>query len=131
MNLLLVEDDIQSAAKLETELKEWGVDVRSCTSVACALQHLDGDMEFDAVVTDENIPSINGIGTVDLLSQAFGKPIVVLSGDACTESTRPFDPKKRGIDALIRLLACLQTSEAVIGEPSPELVQKLAAKWLR
>lgn len=72
--VLLVEDDLALAYALEHELKEIGVDVLVAGDGHAALRLLtDEILTLDLLITDLEMPALDGLGLVQLLRTACGE----------------------------------------------------------
>ena len=78
--VLLVDDNTHGLLARKTVLEELGYKVVSAVSGVNALD-LVGQHEFDLIVTDYRMPSMDGIVLIQTLRQRnFKKPIILLSG---------------------------------------------------
>lgn len=78
--VLLVDDNTHGLLARKTVLEELGYKVVSAVSGVHALE-LSGKHEFDLIVTDYRMPSMDGIVLIKTLRQRnFKKPIILLSG---------------------------------------------------
>lgn len=82
MRILVVDDDALAAEMTAAVLEDGGCDVIAVESAAEALKVLAGDPEFDAVVSDMNMPGLSGLELFRTLrAQAHDMPFILLSGD--------------------------------------------------
>jgi DNA-binding response OmpR family regulator len=83
--VLLVEDDMVSAALMESLLDDAGYEVVSVTDGASALIEI-GRRQFDLLVLDINVPTLNGLQFFEVMMQkGFDTPAVFITGSAAPE----------------------------------------------
>lgn len=83
--VLLVEDDLVSAALMEGYLTEAGYEVVTVGDGAEALIEI-GRREFDLLVLDINVPTLNGLQFFEIMMQkGFDTPAVFITGSAGPE----------------------------------------------
>jgi signal transduction histidine kinase/DNA-binding response OmpR family regulator len=86
----LVVDDVQiNRVILERQLQTYGLEVKLCRSAAEALEALADDGPFDLILTDHEMPDMNGIDLAKRLrGTGSAAPIVLLSSnpDAAAEN---------------------------------------------
>jgi CheY-like chemotaxis protein len=83
--VLLVEDDMVSAALMEGMLDEAGYEVVSVTDGASALIEI-GRRQFDLLVLDINVPTLNGLQFFEVMMQkGFETPAIFITGSAAPE----------------------------------------------
>ena len=80
--VLLVDDQFINRTILERQLQPCGIDTLSCRSGKEALEVLARDPGYDAVLTDHNMPDMDGL-TLAVQIRALGltMPIVLLTSD--------------------------------------------------
>jgi len=77
MKILCVEDEPQALAQLELSLESF------CKELYCAKDGMDAlevlkENEIDAVITDLNMPRLDGLGLLDIIKQKYKKTIVII-----------------------------------------------------
>ena len=77
MRILCVEDEPQALAQLELSLESF------CKELYCAKDGMDAlevlkENEIDAVITDLNMPRLDGLGLLDIIKQKYKKTIVII-----------------------------------------------------
>jgi CheY-like chemotaxis protein len=81
LRLLLVEDDADVAALLRASLEQMGHEVRHATGGAEALALLDQPWPAEAVVTDMNLPGMDGLALARELHRRHpALPVLLMSG---------------------------------------------------
>ncbi|HIP44444.1 MAG TPA: response regulator transcription factor, partial [Sulfurospirillum arcachonense] len=75
--ILCVEDEPQALAQLELSLESF------CKELYCAKDGMDAlevlkENEIDAVITDLNMPRLDGLGLLDIIKQKYKKTIVII-----------------------------------------------------
>jgi CheY-like chemotaxis protein len=100
--VLIVEDSENNAATLEIAVAGIpGLSVLLATSAVAALRILDGsDPAIDAVITDLNMPRMDGFEMIDRIrrdARIAGTPIIVVSAD--TDPATPARVERLGVDA--------------------------------
>ena len=96
MNLLLVEDDVESAAQLATALRATDHDVTVAHDGRAALQAV-ADASFDAIILDCMLPEIDGLSVVrQLRAREQRLPVLMLS--ALGRSLEKVDGLNAGAD---------------------------------
>ena len=110
MRILIVEDDPQVARLLSRQLANEGCEVRAAGSAEEGIR-LAGLEHFELIMTDVNLPGMNGLAAIGALKSAGDAPILVMTGrpdeefalDAMTLGAigliaKPFEPEVfRGI----------------------------------
>jgi CheY-like chemotaxis protein len=82
MRILVVDDDPFAADMTNAVLEEGGCDAVLVESAALALEMLDDDLDFDAVVSDMNMPVDSGLDLFrQLRARGLNMPFILLSGD--------------------------------------------------
>ena len=83
--VLVVDDQFINRTILERQLQPCGVGVHLCRNGAEALEVLARDADFDAVLTDHNMPEMDGLTlTLRIREMGLTLPIVLLTSDpAC------------------------------------------------
>ena len=85
-SILVVDDDAEMCALLETALGKRGFDVTSRTSGDAAIALLD-DADFDAVVVDLNMPGTSGLDVCEwVTSNRVDTPVVVITAFGSLET---------------------------------------------
>jgi DNA-binding response OmpR family regulator len=84
MKILIVEDDPQVARLLSRLLANEGCEVRATGSAEEAIR-LAGLECFQLIITDINLPGMNGFEAIYGLKRAGGAPILVMTGHADEE----------------------------------------------
>ncbi len=80
--VLVVDDQFINRTILERQLVPCGIVVQLCRNGAEALEVLAKDREFDAVLTDHNMPDMDGLAlTLHIRAMGLTLPIVLLSSD--------------------------------------------------
>jgi PAS domain S-box-containing protein len=83
LSILLVDDDALVSMNTASMLMDLGHDVIEATSAAHALQLLQSDARFDAVITDYAMPNMHGLELATRISErAPDLPIIIASGYA-------------------------------------------------
>jgi len=84
--ILIVDDDQPMCELLETRLKKRGFDASFCTAAESALETIE-NRDFDAVVTDLNMPGMSGIELIERLSQNRPSlPVIVITSFGSMET---------------------------------------------
>jgi CheY-like chemotaxis protein len=79
-NILLVDDNVHGVVARRTVLEELGYTIVSASSGREALD-LAEQHEFDLIVTDYRMPSMDGVALITALRERdFQNPIILLSG---------------------------------------------------
>ena len=79
---LVVDDQFINRTILERQLKTCGMAAVMCRSGAEALAVLAGDADFDVVLTDHEMPGMNGMALAEAIrARGFGMPLVLLSSN--------------------------------------------------
>ncbi len=83
--VLVVDDQFINRTILERQLQPCGVGVHLCRNGAEALEVLAQDQSFDAVLTDHNMPDMDGLTlTLRIREMGLTMPIVLLTSDPAT-----------------------------------------------
>ncbi len=107
MRILVVDDDALAAEMTAAVLEEGGCEAVMADSGAQALEILGGDGDFDAVVSDLNMPGLSGLDLFHRLRASHGDlPFILLSGDD-PEDLRRQEP---GLAACVTKDADLETT---------------------
>lgn len=114
--VMVVDDQFINRTILERQLSPCGIDVTLCRSAADALAILGDDTRFDAIITDHNMPDMDGVAlAARVRAMNLAIPILLLSsglGDAVD---------KTHIDAVLQkplLRADLYRRLHALGRPS-------------
>ncbi|MEW6753448.1 MAG: response regulator [Candidatus Latescibacterota bacterium] len=79
MHILLVDDDADNRRTIGTALRQRGHSVREVADGLLALLYLDD--EVDLLVTDVEMPGLDGMSLLRTLRERFGElPVIVMSG---------------------------------------------------
>ena len=82
MRILVVDDDALAAEMTAAVLEDGGCEVTTVDSGARALEMLEGDHGFTAVVSDMNMPGLTGLELFRALrADGHDLPFILLSGD--------------------------------------------------
>ena len=88
--VLVVDDQFINRTILERQLVPCGVNVHLCRNGADALAVLAQDQEFDAVLTDHNMPEMDGLTlTTRIRAMGLTLPIVLLTSDPAAARDAP------------------------------------------
>jgi two-component system, cell cycle response regulator len=81
MKILVVEDDADQRDLIrETLVDHFGAD--TVTTAECGLEVMDWDLTvFDAILTDFNLPDINGMEFLKAILAKSDKPVIVVTGE--------------------------------------------------
>lgn len=143
MSILLIEDDLQLAAEIQSVLKPLGHLVDHVDDAATGLQKsLQGD--YDLVVTDRMLPAMDGLGIIEGLRSA-GRvvPILVISAlDSVDDRVRglraggddylgkPFaaDELLARVESLLRRSTTAAMSSLLVDDLEIDLLTKTATR---
>jgi signal transduction histidine kinase/DNA-binding response OmpR family regulator len=79
---LVVDDQFINRTILERQLVPCGIDVTLCRSGSDALETLAHDAAYDVIITDHNMPDMDGVALAAEIHARHGRiPIVLLSSD--------------------------------------------------
>jgi CheY-like chemotaxis protein len=82
MRILVVDDDPFAADMTSAVLEEGGCDAIVVESVAQAQELLEQDVDFDALVSDMNMPVASGLDLFRWVrARGLSMPFILLSGD--------------------------------------------------
>lgn len=83
-NVLLIDDDIHAAGSVRSILESLGFQVKVCENGDEALQ-CSMDMVFDYIITDHDMPGMNGLEVTRKMRQRFPRAYLIgMSGsDKC------------------------------------------------
>lgn len=98
MRILIVDDSVNMLAQLRSDLEEGGAAVTEASSGEQALAIVARDANFDLILTDMNMPGLDGLALATRLRENAAlstTPIFVLSAE------RSPDIKKRAREARI------------------------------
>ncbi len=88
--VLVVDDQFINRTILERQLEPCGVGVQLCRNGADALEVLARDQGFDAVLTDHNMPDMDGLAlTLRIRERGLTLPIVLLTSDPAAARDAP------------------------------------------
>jgi len=80
--MLVVDDQFINRTILERQLVPCGIDVTLCRSGSEALNVLDRDQDFDIILTDHNMPEMDGLSLAQCIrSRGVTVPVVLLSSN--------------------------------------------------
>lgn len=86
LKLLFVEDEEDLINIIEDTLKKLNANFVTARNGKEALEILDNDKEIDAVITDINMPIMNGLEMIDTINKKnIDLPIIVMSAHTETE----------------------------------------------
>lgn len=86
LKLLFVEDEEDLINIIEDTLKKLNANFVTARNGKEALAILDNDNEIDAIITDINMPIMNGLEMIDVINQRnLDVPIIVMSAHTETE----------------------------------------------
>jgi CheY-like chemotaxis protein len=77
--VLVVEDDPVVSRILSRQLASEGCEVHSAGCAEEAIR-LAGSDRFDLILTDVNLPGMNGLAAIGALKRAGGAPVLVMTG---------------------------------------------------
>lgn len=100
--VLIVDDIAANRTILERQLEQLGLEVVSCTNGQEALMHMDPklDPQIDLVLTDHNMPEMDGLELSEALRQRGDEtPIILLSSNPGYAEK---DPARRHLHALMQ-----------------------------
>jgi signal transduction histidine kinase/DNA-binding response OmpR family regulator len=87
---LVVDDQFINRTILERQLVAYGIDVTLCRSGSEALAVLEQDRGFDVLLTDHEMPEMDGLALAERVREAgHGLPIVLLSSNPATAREAP------------------------------------------
>jgi signal transduction histidine kinase/CheY-like chemotaxis protein/sugar lactone lactonase YvrE len=98
--ILLIEDDAATREVIATWLRDDGLDVRAADQAMLALHHADAAV--DAIVSDLDLPGMNGLQLLPLLLQRIGRRVPALAISARSEANTEADARSAGFDAFLR-----------------------------
>ncbi len=76
---LIVDDNLSSANLLEAQLKKWNINCTTADSGMKALELLESN-SFDFVLTDSDMPQLNGLQLTKLIKNKYSKlPVIILN----------------------------------------------------
>jgi CheY-like chemotaxis protein len=98
--VLLVEDDAATREVIATWLRGDGLTVRTADQGMLALHHADA--AIDVVVSDLDLPGINGRQLLPLLRQRVGRRVPAVAITARSEANTEAEARAAGFDAFLR-----------------------------
>lgn len=84
MRLLLIEDEEKTSAYVKKALKELGFNV-DVTADGLDGLHLAMECDYDAIILDVMLPSLDGYGILDRLRVSKNTPVIMLSAKGSVE----------------------------------------------
>ena len=86
--VLVVDDDVEMLQFLQRILSRDGFDITTCSSGAEALLSLkSGDVEYDVILSDVRMPSLDGLTLVNKLKEAGNEtPIILMTAYGTVQS---------------------------------------------
>jgi CheY-like chemotaxis protein len=82
MRILVVDDDFLAAEMTVAVLEDGGLEAATVENAQAALDLLSADPDFDAVVSDLNMPGLSGLDLFRSLQEKGNSlPFILLSGD--------------------------------------------------
>ncbi|MFZ5572515.1 MAG: response regulator [Thermodesulfobacteriota bacterium] len=98
-NIMVVDDDVQFRSMAKTLLTyQMRGDVLSCENGQAALSHLEMKNNIDIILSDINMPEMNGLELLTRIKQKYpNKTCILMSGDPTNEKTA----REMGADAYI------------------------------
>jgi CheY-like chemotaxis protein len=81
-NLLIIDDNKEILASIERYFVQKNYKVTAVTNGLDAIKLLDTELnEFDAIITDLNMPTISGVGVISIVKQKFPHiPVIAITG---------------------------------------------------
>lgn len=133
---LIVDDNLTSLMLLKNQLQLWKVEVHSASSGEEALRILNANQDFDVVLTDENMPGMNGIELATHSREIIsGLPIVLLqsnhaSKDKYAQLFDAFIAKPMKLQLLTEVLSKIfNVSQAVNKHSETTMSAEFAARF--
>ena len=103
LRILVVDDEELVRLPVVAMLQDGGAEVRDYGNAADALRDLAALTEIDLVLTDVNMPGMDGVAFAGALAQSRpGLPVIFMSGQARPAASRHFLAKPFGYAALQR-----------------------------
>jgi signal transduction histidine kinase/streptogramin lyase/ActR/RegA family two-component response regulator len=112
--VLLVEDDAATREVIATWLRGDGLTVRTADQGMLALHHADAAV--DVVVSDLDLPGINGRQLLPLLRQRVGRRVPAVAITARSEANTEAEARAAGFDAFLRKPLDAATLRAALRE---------------
>jgi two-component system chemotaxis response regulator CheY len=100
LTILVVEDHQAVAVALKDTLEAEGWRAVVCYNGAVALSRLAGNGHYDLMITDNELPGVDGLEIVRRarrLEHRAGMPVVMFSGTDCRRAAR-----RAGVDVFLR-----------------------------
>jgi signal transduction histidine kinase/CheY-like chemotaxis protein len=136
--VLVVDDQFINRTILERQLSPCGMEVTLCRSGAEALAHLATDPAYDVVLTDHEMPEMDGPELVlRLRAEGHTLPVLLLSSnsgailDAATAAEITGVLQKPILRADLYRRLQLLTAPAVVEETAPTIAEPTAARRMR
>lgn len=98
--VLVVEDDAATREVIVTWLQSDGRTVRAADQGMLALHHADA--AIDVIVSDLDLPGMNGLQLLPLLRQRIGRRVPALAVTARSEANTEAEARAAGFDAFLR-----------------------------
>lgn len=96
--VLVVDDHLVNRTILERQLTAHGLNVTTCATGADALTLLEHGQPFDLMITDHEMPELNGLDlTLMVRKQGYDLPILLLSSNPSVLRDHPAIPEFRSI----------------------------------
>ena len=103
LRIVVVDDEELVRLPVVTMLQDGGAEIFEFSNAADALRALDTLTDIDLVLTDVNMPGMDGVAFAAALSRVRpGLPVIFMSGQARPASSRHFIAKPFGYAALQR-----------------------------
>jgi two-component system response regulator HydG len=83
--VLIVDDDMDLRQSVDESLRDLGYETSACESATDALRELDG-IDFDVVVTDIRMPSVDGIQLCERVSANYDIPVILMTAFGAVEA---------------------------------------------
>ena len=134
--ILLVDDNANGLAARKSVLEELGYSIVTCTSGADAFEQFTSRDPFDLVVTDYEMPRMDGLELIGRLRKlAPGLPIVLISGyvdtlgmnEASTGADVVIQKSANEVSHLIRSVNRLLRRKPVKAQSTPPKVKRKSA----
>jgi len=135
--VLIVDDDVDICVALDEVLRDLGYETHCCTSGTEALSVMDGS-DFDVVVTDLRMPSLDGIGLCERIARNYNVPVIVMTAfgetqaavdalraDAVDFMTKPFTSETvaKAVERAVSIGLGRQTVRKLTDSAAPQFEQ--------